>query len=247
MCLICKNKSRDKVLSPSRRSALAKIGAVSMMAASSLFSQAHAASAPKLVNVLSPDDALERLMQGNERYAAGKTVPRDFASTRSLLATGQNPYACLLSCADSRVSPELCFDENRGDLFVTRVAGNYVTNDILASLEYGTAVLNSPLIMVLGHTQCGAINAAVKGFETNASFPGHIQNIVTALMPSVRAASNGAHDGTLAEAATKENIRHSVKLLQESTPILGQLVEDGKLKVVGGIYRLKTGRVEIVT
>src|SRR5690606_28019741 len=103
---------------------------------------------------------LERLMEGNERYASGNATIRDFESTRSLLAKGQNPYASLLSCADSRVSPELCFDEARGDLFVTRVAGNYVTNDIVASLEYGAAVLNSPLIMVLGHTQCGAIGAA---------------------------------------------------------------------------------------
>src|SRR3546814_3652059 len=98
-------------------------------------------------------------MQGNARYASNASTHRDFVSTRAALATGQNPYACLLSCADSRVSPELCFDEARGDLFVTRIAGNYVTNDILASLEYGVAVLHSPLIMVLGHTRCGAIRS----------------------------------------------------------------------------------------
>lgn len=248
MCLMCENKSRNNnVLSPSRRSALAKIGAISMMAAGSLFSQALAAPPPKPENILTPDEALERLMKGNKRYASGHTTPREFASTRSVLATGQNPYASLLSCADSRVSPELCFDEARGDLFVNRIAGNYVTNDILASLEYGAAVLNSPLIMVLGHTSCGAINAAVKGFEADTNFPGHIQNIASALMPSVRAASKSGHEGTLAEAATKENIRHSVKLLQEATPILGSLVRNGKLKVVGGMYRLDSGRVELVT
>src|SRR3546814_13652687 len=104
----------------------------------------------------------------------------------------------LLSCADSRVSPELCFDEERGDLFVARVAGNYVTNDILASLEYGVAVLHTPAIMVLGHTSCGAVSAAVSAFEKQAEFPGHIQNIVTELMPAVRASateSAAAEDG----------------------------------------------------
>src|SRR5690606_11260944 len=110
MCLICKTKSNDHVLSPSRRSALARMGAFSMMAAGTLFSTAHAAAPPKPDNVLSPDEALERLMEGNERYASGNATIRDFESTRSLLAKGQNPYASLLSCADSRVSPELCFD-----------------------------------------------------------------------------------------------------------------------------------------
>lgn len=161
-------------------------------------------------------------------------------------AAMQNPYACILSCADSRVSPELCFDEERGDLFVNRVAGNYVTTDLLASLEYGVAVLNSPLIMVLGHTSCGAVGAAVSAVEDKAEFPGHIQTIVTAIVPSVRAAAAQAHEGTLLQAATIENIKHNVEQLKSATPILSKAVQAGKVKVVGGLYHLDTGRVELV-
>ncbi|HEY9573450.1 MAG TPA: carbonic anhydrase [Pusillimonas sp.] len=218
----------------------------SMAGVSGLFGQAYAAAPPKPDNILLPDQALERLMQGNARYASNASTHRDFASTRAALATGQNPYACLLSCADSRVSPELCFDEARGDLFVTRIAGNYVTNDILASLEYGVAVLHSPLIMVLGHTRCGAISATVDAFKKNAQFPGHIQSIATAILPAVRASASSKHAGTLIEAATKENIRRSVKTLQEATPILAKSVHEKTLKIVGGIYRLDTGRVDLV-
>jgi carbonic anhydrase len=244
MCLICK-RSAPGIPSPSRRKMLATLGIASLSLAGMA---GHASAAPpKPDNVLNPDEALERLMRGNERYASNQSAERDFSSTRSSLAMAQNPYACLLSCADSRVSPELCFDEARGDLFVARIAGNYVTTDILASLEYGTAVLQAPLIMVLGHTRCGAISATVDALQKDAAFPGHIQNITTALMPAVRAAVSEKHGGTLIEAATKENIRRNVGLLQEATPLLSRSVRDGKVKIVGGIYRLDTGRVDLVS
>ncbi len=250
MCFMCRRSSpSNDIASPSRRSVLAAMGAAAaLMSTGGLFTRALAAQVQKPANVLTPDEALTRLMQGNARYASNKPVTRDFASTRSTLATGQNPYACILGCADSRVSPELCFDEALGDLFVNRVAGNYVTNDMLASLEYGVAVLKAPLIMVLGHTQCGAVSAAVSGFEHNTSFPGHIQSIVTALMPSVRAAAKTVHGGggMLVAAATKENIRENVKHLQEATPVLRKLARAGELKVVGGLYHLDTGHVELV-
>lgn len=129
---------------------------------------------------------------------------------------------------------------------MTRIAGNYVTTDVLASLEYGAAVLNAPLIMVLGHTRCGAVSATVKAFEKHAEFPGHIQSIVTALMPAVRAAAAEPHQGTLIQAATIQNIKQTVQQLQEATPILSKAVRAGKVKVVGGLYHLETGRVELV-
>jgi carbonic anhydrase len=242
MCLICK-RNVPGVASPSRRKMLAALGMASL---AGMAGQASAAP-PKPDNVLTPDEALERLMRGNERYASNQIAERDFSSTRDGLAMAQNPYASLLSCADSRVSPELCFDEARGDLFVTRIAGNYVTTDILASLEYGAAVLKAPLIMVLGHTRCGAITATVDALKNDTNFPGHIQSITTALMPAVRASAKTEHRGTLIEAATKENIRRNVKLLQEATPVLSRSVRDGKVKVVGGIYRLDTGRIELVS
>lgn len=248
MCKLCVESVLlgNSPASPSRRAAIGMMGALSLLGISAVGGVAQAKSPPKPGNVLSPDQAIKRLMEGNKRYTSGKTQNRSFASTRAALAGGQNPYASILSCADSRVSPELCFDEERGDLFVTRVAGNYVTNDILASLEYGAAVLNSPLIMVLGHTSCGAVSATVSAFEKHAEFPGHIQNIVTALMPAVRAAASKPHQGTLLHAATIQNIKQNVQQLQEATPILSKAVQAGKVKVIGGLYDLKTGRVELV-
>ncbi|WP_246288278.1 carbonic anhydrase [Achromobacter pestifer] len=235
-------------MSTSRRSMLGALGTVALAGTVGMFPRASLAQAYKPANVLTPDDAQKRLMQGNERYVSNQSsTPRDFAATRGALAMGQNPYACILGCADSRVSPELCFDEAAGDLFVTRVAGNYVTNDMLASLEYGVAVLKAQFIMVLGHTSCGAVSAAVSAFQKNTAFPGHIQSIATALKPAVIAASKNANGEALVAAATIENIKQNVKRLQESTPILRNLVRTGKLKVAGGLYHLDTGRVEPIS
>lgn len=247
MCDLCvRNATVDnQPSSPSRRVALGMLGAIPLFGISSATLAANKKTPPKPANVLSPDQAIKRLMAGNKRYTSGKTQYRKFAATRDALAAKQNPYACVLGCADSRVSPELCFDEERGDLFVTRVAGNYVTNDILASLEYGVRALKSPLIMVLGHTQCGAIDAAVSAYEKHTEYPGHIQNIVTAVMPSVRAAAN-KHQGSLLRAAILENIRHNVQQLQNATPILSSAVRSGEVKIVGGLYTLETGQVELV-
>lgn len=247
MCKRCAKFTRaNETLSPSRRAALGMIGAISLFGLPAVARAAEAQLPPKPENTLTPEEAVKRLMDGNERYKSGKTRDRVFASTRAALASGQNPYACILSCADSRVSPELCFDEERGDLFVTRVAGNYLTSDILASLEYGVAVLHAPLIMALGHTRCGAVSAAVNAFEKDAQFPGHIQTIVTAIMPAVRAAATKPHPDGLTEASTIENIKQNVRRLQEATPILSSAVRTGRVKVVGGLYSLDTGRVELV-
>ncbi|MFO7747236.1 MAG: carbonic anhydrase [Orrella sp.] len=253
MCFICNKLSlgsadaQHATGTTSRRAMLGALGAIPLAGAFSLGRSAHAATPPKPQNVLSPDEALDRLMAGNERYVSGKSSKVDFASTRAALTGGQNPYACLVSCADSRIGPEYCFDEGRGDLFVTRVAGNFVNTDILASLEYGTAVLGSPLIMVLGHTSCGAIGAAVSAYVDNASFPGHIQSLTTALAPSVRQASKTAQGEALIDAATRDNIRLNVRKLQESNPIISERVANGDLKIVGGLYHLDTGRVEMIS
>lgn len=248
MCRLCA-KSTDlsnSPASPSRRAVIGMMGAISLLGMSAAARAAPPQPPPKPANALSPDQAIKRLQEGNKRYTLGQTQDRSFASTRAALAGGQNPYACILSCADSRVSPELCFDEERGDLFITRVAGNYVTNDILASLEYGVVVLHAPLIAVMGHTGCGAISATVNAVNKQAEFPGHIQTIVTALMPAVRAAAAGPHTGTLIQASTIENIKQNVQRLQEATPILSNAVQTGKIKIIGGLYDLNTGRVEII-
>lgn len=195
-------------------------------------------------NEISPDAALERLMAGNARYVSGQSTPLDFTKERAMLVSGQNPYACILSCSDSRISPEFCFDEQRGDLFVARVAGNYLTTDFVATLEYGAAVLQASLIMVLGHENCGAVKAAIDAVEKNRQFPGHIQSMASALAPVVRAVKSmpGEHVGNV----VKMNVIRTVEKLRSQPPLLSRLAADGKIRVVGGVYNLKTGRVDLV-
>jgi carbonic anhydrase len=230
----------------SRRSVFGLIGAVSLLSVFGSRSLLAANDSPPIpFNVMTPEAALKRLMNGNMRYVSGKVHTRDFKKTRAALTKGQNPYASILSCADSRVSPELCFDEGHGDLFVNRLAGNYVSPDILASIEYGAAVLNAPIIMVLGHTECGAVKASIKADVDNVDFPGHIQTIATSLRGAVKAGQKDG--GDLLTAATLENIKINVASLKDSTPLLRKLVTDKKLIVVGGLYHLDTGKVELVT
>ena len=241
---MCINCNLDKHAQLGRRRFLtAMVSTVGLLATSLPLS---ARAAPKLENVMAPDAALARLMQGNARYLKGTESARGFKTTTELLSKGQNPYACILGCADSRVSPELCFDENQGDLFVTRVAGNFVTPEILASLEYGTAVLKAPLIMVLGHTSCGAINAAIKAVKNDEDFPGHIQKLATDLSPAVKRAMKTKPEN-LELASVKENVLLNVAKLQNSTPLLRRMVQNKQLQVVGGVYDLNTGRVELIT
>lgn len=199
-------------------------------------------------NVLTPDQALERLVTGNERYVTGQSTPLNFNLEREELVKGQNPYACILSCSDSRVSPEFCFDEQRGDLFVARVAGNYLTTDFVATLEYAAAILHTPLIMVLGHENCGAIKAAIDASDNDQQFPGHIQSIASALAPAVRAvrrtpdyvSANRYYD------IIKMNVILNVKKLRDQAPILSRLTDNRKILVVGGVYNLRTGKVDLV-
>src|SRR2546423_9610010 len=144
---------------------------------------------PKPQNVLSPDAALERLRQGNARYVGGLSQRHDFKHEREALAKGQNPYAAILSCADSRIAPEYAFDSSRGDLFVCRVAGNFAADETIASLEYAVAVLGTPLILVLGHDACGAVDATIKSLKDDKPLPGHMPSLVQALAPAVKAVS----------------------------------------------------------
>ncbi len=199
---------------------------------------------PKPQNVLSPDAALERLRKGNARYVEGVSLRHDFRHEREALAGGQNPYAAILSCADSRIAPEYAFDSGRGDLFVCRVAGNFANDESIASLEYGVAVLGVPLILVLGHDSCGAVDAAIKSLKDNTTLPGHMPSLVAGVAPAVKAVSQQAGDAL--GNAIRQNVIDNVAKLGSATPILSAAVEQKKLKVVGGIYRLKDGRVDMV-
>ena len=199
---------------------------------------------PKPQNVLSPDAALEGLKRGNARYVEGVSLRHDFRHEREALAKGQNPFAAILSCADSRIAPEYAFDSGRGDLFVCRVAGNFANEESIASLEYAVAVLSVPLILVLGHDSCGAVDAAIKSLKDNTTLPGHMPSLVTGIAPAVKAVSQQGGD-TLGN-AIRQNVIDNVAKLASATPILSVAVEQKKLKVVGGIYRLKDGKVDMV-
>ncbi len=199
---------------------------------------------PKPQNEISPDAALKRLMKGNKRYVEGVSRRHDFTHEREALAGGQNPYASILSCADSRIAPEYAFDSGRGDLFVCRVAGNFANDDTVASLEYGVAVLNSPLILVLGHESCGAVDATIKSLKDNTTLPGHLPSLVAALAPAVKATMDKPGD-KLAN-AIRQNVVDVVAKLKSATPILSAAVADGKIKIVGGVYRLGDGKVKLI-
>ncbi|MBK7353263.1 MAG: carbonic anhydrase [Nitrosomonas sp.] len=199
---------------------------------------------PKPENVLTPDQALERLMQGNERYVSGNSKPLDFHDVKASLVKGQNPYATILGCSDSRVSPEHCFDEALGDLFVARVAGNYLTNDNLATIEYSVAILNTPLIMVLGHESCGAVKAAIDAVDHYSAFPGHIQLLASAIAPAVRKVNDTSEDRLIN--VTKQNVIMTVERLRNKTPILDYYHDRKKLRIVGGVYYLDTGKVALI-
>jgi carbonic anhydrase len=166
----------------------------------------------------------------------------DYGAGRVERAKAQYPIAAIVSCSDSRVVPELAFDQGPGQLFVVRVAGNSVNGDGLASLEYGTKFLGVPLIMVLGHSGCGAISAAIKVIKEGAQLPGHLPNLMQDLKPAVQAAMLRKPKDLLAE-ATRENVRRNVARLMADQPIIAGQVAAGTVNVVGGVYDIATGRV----
>ena len=237
---------RTKTIRPTltRRSLIAGGGALAGLLATGAGRAAPPAAPPKPQNVLTPDQALERLMDGNRRYVQGIARRHDFLAEREALVGGQNPYAGILSCADSRIAPEYAFDTGRGDLFVVRVAGNFLNIDNLASFEYAVAVLGTPLLMVLGHEACGAVKSTIASIEDRTTLPGHLPALVASLTPAVTAASG--QPGNLLDRATAENVRLNVQKLRTATPILDAATNEGRLKVVGGVYRLATGQVDLI-
>ncbi|GLQ97690.1 carbonic anhydrase [Dyella mobilis] len=193
-------------------------------------------------NAISPDTALRRLLAGNARYAANQLDPKDFSVGRAARAKAQYPIAAILSCADSRVAPELVFDQGPGDLFVVRIAGNYLSSDSLASLEYAVGVLKVPLIVVLGHTECGAIKATVAEIKDPHDLPGHIWDIVDAIRPGVESTVKAGGDQVL-DAAIGANVDYNVARIAAAQPVVSSAVKQGSVKVVGGVYQLATGKV----
>ena len=243
MCDKC-NESQHERIAPSRRSAMLFGASALGLALTGRAFAKETKAPPKPQNVLSPDASLKRLTEGNARYVDGVSRRHDFKHEREALAGGQNPFAAVLSCADSRIAPEYAFDTGRGDLFVCRVAGNFAGTETIASMEYAVAVLNAPLILVLGHDSCGAVDATLKAIKDNKPPPGHIPSLVDAIAPAAKAAMQ--QGGDVLDKAIRQNVIDNVAKLKSAAPILNAAVEQGKLKVVGGIYRLTTGTVDLI-
>jgi len=245
MCQYCAPSTIGR--SPSRRSLLRGGAGLALAGGMSLTSwHALAQAAPDAGSAsLSGEEALRRLMDGNARYAGNVPNERDLSAGRAARARSQHPFASIVGCADSRVAPELAFDQGPGDLFVVRVAGNFVNQDGLASLEFGAAVLQSPLILVLGHSHCGAVAAAIDVEKNGTSLPGHLGALVDSIRPAVVAARKEPSADML-ESATAANVRLNVEKLKQAGPILAQRVAEKKLTIAGGVYDLATGKVTLL-
>ncbi len=190
---------------------------------------------------ITPDKALQELLDGNDRFVKSKRRNPNQTQSRLLeVAKSQKPFASILGCADSRVPSEIVFDQGLGDLFVCRIAGNIATPQQIGSLEFGSLVLGSKVIMVMGHERCGAVDAAIKG----AQVPGRIGSLLEAIKPSVE--SSKEQSGDKLENACKANILAQIEELKSSS-VLSELIKAEKLKIVGGYYDLDTGRINLVS
>src|SRR6266436_3254339 len=188
---------------------------------------------------VAPAEAISKLKEGNGRYTSGNLQhPGQTTERRAELIKSQHPFAVIVSCSDSRVPPEIVFDQGLGDLFIFRVAGNVIDDHGLGSIEYAVDHLNVRLIVVLGHQSCGAVQAAKETIAAKGKAPGHIESLVTAIKPAVEATAKGDLEATI-----KANVKDVVQALRSSTPILKAKVDSGDLRVVGAYYNLDTGAV----
>ncbi len=192
--------------------------------------------------ITTAEAAWEELMDGNQRFVAGERADRDFPSRRVDLIEGQHPFATIITCSDSRVPPELLFDQGLGDVFIIRNAGNVVDGIELGSIEYGVHHLHTPVLVVLGHQSCGAVTAAVEG-----GAGGNIGSIMDEINPAVETARKTNKTGKeLVEEAVDENMRLVIENILEKSPVTKELVNNGELTIVGAKYFFDTGKVEVV-
>lgn len=193
---------------------------------------------------LTGEEALKKLLDGNRRFSSEQYAKKGVgAARRLLLAKGQHPFAIILSCSDSRVPPELVFDQGLGELFVVRVAGNIADSIALGSVEYAAEHLHVPLLFVLGHEKCGAVAATVQGGEV----PGNIAAIVSKIAPAVdKAKGSGKSGDALLAQAVDENVNAVLAEVVRRSAILANLIHEGKLTLAGGRYNLSSGRVDLM-
>lgn len=194
------------------------------------------------------DEVFTKLVEGNKRFVTGNLAQKDLGeSKRKELAKGQRPFAIVVSCSDSRVPPEIIFDQGLGDIFVIRVAGNVVDKIALGSIEYAAEHLHTPLLIILGHTHCGAVTAAVDEEEKKGKAEGNIKAIVTKILPAVKKAkAKGGSREEIIDNAIKENVLLVKEEIEKKSPILRRLIKKGELKVVTAVYDIVSGKVEII-
>ncbi|MEP7190236.1 MAG: carbonic anhydrase [Roseiflexaceae bacterium] len=230
----------------SRRRFLHLSGLAAIGITASACASPFARSEPTLTSepaVTTPDQALQRLLEGNQRYAAAKPAyPNLTVDRRTQLAQGQHPFSIVFSCVDSRVPPELLFDRGLGDLFVIRTAGHVLDDAVLGSIEYGVAELGIPLILVLGHEKCGAVKATLEAVEHHTTAPDRIQSLVRSITPAIE--QSKGQPGDALDNAVLANTTLTVGRLQ-ATPLLADVVGKGRLKIIGGRYDLDSGTVVI--
>ncbi len=204
---------------------------------------AVASEEEKTTEAISADDAWDILMEGNAHFVSGDLAPKNFPERRTELVSGQSPFVTVVTCSDSRVPPELIFDQGLGDIFVIRVAGNVMDPVVLGSVEYGVEHLHTPLLVILGHQCCGAVTAATQG-----GAEGNIESIMTEIEPAVEIACETNMTGSdLVEEAIDENIDLVIKNVLDRSPITKELVEEGELVILGAKYSLETGEVAVLT
>ena len=237
------------IIEADRRAVLGMAAVAATAAAALPATGAAAADAPggPARTSLTPAQALARLMEGNRKFVADEDNVSDISTRRRLeIARGQAPFAALVGCADSRVGPEQLFGAGLGELFIVRTAGNYVDDAGYGSLAYGVAALGVPLIVVLGHERCGAVDAATKLVANNEQLPPSLTRMVQPILPAVvDARATLPTGGDLVDHAIHMNVRHVVKTLRESTdPLLATPMREGKVMVVGAYYDLDTGAVD---
>jgi len=197
----------------------------------------------EMQNKITPDEALTLLKEGNERFVNNKMSQRDLLKQAEETSTGQYPFAVVLSCIDSRVSSELIFDQGIGDIFSVRIAGNIVNEDILGSMEFGCKLAKSKLIVVLGHTSCGAVKGACDGAEM-----GHLTTLLNKIKPAVNAEKSvtenrTSSNGEFVSKVIDINVQNSVDEILEKSAVLKEMVAAGECKIVGAVHDIKTGKV----
>jgi carbonic anhydrase len=243
--------SRGELLVLSRRffcTGLPALGAGMIAAVTAARAEVDACAAfnPELQKAVTPDDAITMLKEGHERFLSGTMVNCDLLAQVKATENGQAPFACVVGCIDSRVPPEIVFDQQIGDIFAARIAGNFVNTDIIGSMEFATKVIGAKAIVVLGHTSCGAIKGAIDHVQL-----GNITALLANLKPAVDATpvegENSSKNHHLVDAVTEKNVRLTVEKLTAESAVLKELVDAGALKIVGAIHDVHSGKVTFLS